>query len=85
MKDRKNSKTKPRRRLQEVKMECFFCKENKTPSFLEQELLAKFTSERGKILARSRTGLCSKHQRRLTSEVKRARYLAFLPYIVRPE
>jgi len=65
--------------------ECFYCKESKSPSFLESELLSKFTSERGKILARSRTGLCAKHQRKLTGEVKRARYMALMPFIVRPE
>ena len=83
--NKKNTKgTKPRRR-QEVKLECFFCKEKKIPSFLESELLSRFTSERGKIFARSRSGMCSKHQRKFTSEVKRARYLAFLPFVVRPE
>jgi len=65
--------------------ECFFCKESKTPDFMEHELLSKFLSERGKIQSRSRSGLCSKHQRKLTTQIKRARYLAFLPFIVRPE
>lgn len=65
--------------------DCFFCKESKTPDFMEHELLSRFVSERGKIQARSRSGLCSKHQRKLTTQVKRARYLAFLPFIVRPE
>jgi len=85
MKDnKKNSKTK-RTRKPEIKGECFYCKEKKEPNFLESDTLAKFTSERGKILPRSRSGLCSKHQRKLTSEIKRARYLALLPFIVTPE
>jgi small subunit ribosomal protein S18 len=66
-------------------VECFFCNEKKEPSFLEFEILEKFVSERGKIMARVRSGLCSKHQRKLTNEVKRARYLALLPFVVRPE
>jgi len=74
-----------RRRAPEPVGECFYCKENKTPSFLEPEILSKFTSERGKIQARGRSGLCSKHQRKVTSEIKRARYMALLPYVVRPE
>ena len=65
--------------------ECFFCKEKKTPNFLEYDILSRYTSERGKIHSRVRTGLCSKHQRKFTAEVKRARYLAFLPFVVRPE
>ncbi len=67
------------------KLECFFCKEKKEPSFLEFEVLSRFTSERGKIFAKSRSGACSKHQRKLTTEIKRARYMAFLPFVVRPE
>ena len=82
---RDNKGAKPRRRIQEVKMDCFYCKDKKTPNFLEYDLLSKFISERGKIQARTKTGLCSSHQRKLTHEVKRARYLAFLPFVVRPE
>lgn len=85
MKDnKKNSKTK-RTRKPEAKGECFFCKEKKEPNFLESDILARFTSERGKILSRGRSSLCSKHQRKLTSEIKRARYMALLPFIVTPE
>lgn len=65
--------------------DCFFCKEGKNPSFLETELLKKFTSDRGKIVSRGRSGVCSKHQRKLTTHVKYARHLALLPFIVRPE
>lgn len=72
-------------RKQEVKTECFFCKEAKNPSFFEESILLRFVSERGKIMSRSRSGLCSKHQRKLTTEVKKARFLALLPYMVRPE
>lgn len=67
------------------KKDCFFCKEKKTPDFLEIEMLEHYMSDRGKIYPRSRSGLCSKHQRRFSSQVKRARYIALLPYIVRPE
>lgn len=69
----------------EVKKECFFCKEGKTPDFLEYEILKRFISERGKIYSRSRSGLCSKHQRKLTTAIKLARILSFLPFIVRAE
>lgn len=42
--------------------------------------LAKFTTERGKILGRERSGLNSKQQRSLMQCVKRARMLALLPF-----
>lgn len=74
-----------KRRIQETAKECFFCKEKKNPDFMDYETLKKFTSERGKILSRQRTGVCSKHQRKLTTAVKRARLLAFLPFVVRAE
>ncbi len=42
--------------------------------------LRRFTSERSKILPRRVTGTCAKHQRELTTAIKRARYVALLPY-----
>jgi small subunit ribosomal protein S18 len=62
--------------------ECWFCTEKKQPSFSDKSNLSRFTTERGKIIARSRSGLCGKHQKALTIEVKRARHLALLPFIV---
>jgi small subunit ribosomal protein S18 len=44
------------------------------------ELLRKFINERGKISPRRLTGTSSKHQRRLTVAIKRARQMALLPY-----
>ena len=42
--------------------------------------LKKFVNEKGKILPRRATGACAKHQRDITLAVKRARYIAVLPY-----
>ncbi|TYQ14977.1 UNVERIFIED_CONTAM: SSU ribosomal protein S18P [Acetivibrio alkalicellulosi] len=42
--------------------------------------LRKFLSERGKILPRRISGNCAKHQRQMTSAIKRARHIALLPY-----
>jgi small subunit ribosomal protein S18 len=42
--------------------------------------LKKFITTRGRILPRSRTGVCARHQRELAREIKRARYLALLPF-----
>ncbi len=76
---------KKKRNLREVAKECSFCKEKKNPDFLDAETLKKFISERGKIQSRQRTGVCSKHQRKLTTAVKRARLIALLPFVVRAE
>lgn len=42
--------------------------------------LKKFITTRGRILPRRRTGVCARCQRRLAREIKRARYMALLPY-----
>lgn len=60
--------------------ECSFCKEKKEPGFLEVEVLGRFLTERGKIIGRERSGICAKHQRRLTLSIKHARHLALLPF-----
>lgn len=43
--------------------------------------LKKYTSVRGKIISTEKSGVCSKHQRQLTTSIKRARYMALLPYV----
>lgn len=74
-----------KRRIQKRKItvpkSCYFCKEEKTPWYSEAGDLFKFVSDRGKIITRTRTGLCAKHQRRLTSAVKHARHLALMPFV----
>lgn len=62
-------------------MKCFFCQYNSSPSFKDIENLEKFLSPRKKVLSRERSGLCAKHQRKLTEAVKHARFLALIPYV----
>lgn len=63
--------------------DCFFCVEKKQPSFEDVGILQRFLTERSKIMPRSRTGLCAKHQKALELNVKYARHLALLPFLVR--
>jgi small subunit ribosomal protein S18 len=42
--------------------------------------LRRYINDRGKIEPRRKTGTCAKHQRRLTTALKRARVLALLPF-----
>ena len=62
-------------------MKCFFCQYRLEPDYKQVENLAKFLSPRKKILSRDKTGVCAKHQRALTKQIKYARYLALLPYV----
>lgn len=59
---------------------CTFCDKNKNPNYLEVEDLKEFLTDRSKILGVDFSGLCSKHQRRLSIAIKRARHLALLPF-----
>lgn len=67
------------------KATCFFCEQGSLPDYKNVAELEKFLSDRGRILPRGRSGVCAKHQRRLTKAIKRARHLALLPFIVRPK
>ena len=51
--------------------------------YKDVRLLQRFTSERGKIVPSRITAVSSKKQRELSKAIKRARYLALLPYIVK--
>ena len=61
---------------------CSFCVDR--AEFIDYKDVAKlrrFISERGKILPRRVTGTCAFHQRELTVAIKRARYMALMPYV----
>lgn len=61
---------------------CYFCENKKEPDYKNYEELRQFMTERARIKSRRQTNLCSKHQRRLALQIKRARQLALLPYVV---
>jgi len=44
-------------------------------------MLPKFISDRGKIMSREKSGVCSRHQRRLAKAIKYDRHLALLPFV----
>ena len=74
----RNSRTRyiPKRKF------CSFCSDKvETIDYKDRLKLRRYISDRGKIEPRRRTGVCAKHQRALTTAVKRARHLALLPYV----
>jgi small subunit ribosomal protein S18 len=80
----KKKDNKKRRRIikeQPVPVNCPFCKNKTVPDYKDVDTLAKYMSDRAKLLGKDRTGLCAKHQRRLSQAIKRARHLGLLPYI----
>lgn len=68
-------------RIIKVKKNCIFCKNKTEPDYKEIAGLKKYVSERGKIIGKMRTGVCSKHQKRLGRAIKQARFLALLPFV----
>jgi len=66
---------KPKRKI------CSFCVDKSDyVDFKRYDKLMRFITERGKILPRRISGNCAKHQRQLTSAIKRARIMALLPF-----
>ncbi|MEX1051078.1 MAG: 30S ribosomal protein S18 [Gemmatimonadales bacterium] len=49
--------------------------------YKDDRALSRFTTERGKILPSRLSGMCARHQRQLATALKRARFLALVPYI----
>ena len=64
--------------------QCFFCSQNlQEVDYKEVDLLRRFVSGQAKIIDPTHTGICAKHQRRLAEAIKRARFLALLPFVKR--
>ena len=63
---------------------CKFCVEKiDSINYKDVRLLQQFVAERGKIVPRRLTGVCTPHQRRLTAAIKQARNIALLPFAAR--
>ncbi|MBI3323877.1 MAG: 30S ribosomal protein S18 [Candidatus Omnitrophica bacterium] len=61
---------------------CRFCSEKiQEIDYKEINRISRYVTERGKMIPSRLTGTCAKHQRRLSIAIKRARYMALLPYV----
>ena len=70
-----------KRRYRSRKKVCIYCADKeKQIDYKDTQTLKRFISDRGKILPRRVTGACAKHQRKITTAIKRARQVALLPY-----
>ena len=73
-----NDRVHPRKR----KKVCSFCVDKVAHiDFKDTAKLRRYLSERGKILPRRMMGTCAKHQRQLSTAIKRARTIALMPYV----
>lgn len=72
--ERRNRKTR--------KKVCAFCMDKiHEIDYKDVPRLKRYLSDRAKIIPRRVTGTCARHQRQLTVAVKRARHVAFIPYV----
>ena len=83
--DTYGGKKKQRRRRKIVQnLSCPLCDSGvKDVSYKDVYQLKKFTSVRGKIISVEKSGACHKHQKQLKRAIKRARYMALLPYVAK--
>ena len=76
--NKKKKRIFPRRKI------CRFCADSSMLiDYKDIKTLKYFTTERGKIIPRRISGNCAKHQRELTTAVKRARQIALMPYLAK--
>ncbi len=76
-------KKKPRRRRKIIQnLKCPLCESGvKSVNYKDVYQLKKFTSVRGKMISTEKSGVCHKHQKQIQLAVKRARFMALLPYV----
>lgn len=66
----------------QVKKICYFCSNKiSTVDYKDTQTLRRFMSPHAKILSHARTGTCPKHQRMVSTALKRARHMALLPFV----
>ena len=58
---------------------CHMCL-GKSVDYKDVNVITKYISENGKIWPRRVTGTCAKHQRHVAEEVKKARFMGFVPF-----
>ena len=81
MAKRRAKKTKKKTFRHYRNRECRFCVDKiEHIDYKDIMLLRRFLSDKGKIKPRRSTGTCAKHQRWLAAAIKRARFVALMPY-----
>lgn len=61
---------------------CIFCQDKIVPEYKNIDLIRRFLTERGKISTQRSSGCCARHQRALAREIKKARQIGFVPFVV---
>ncbi|MEN9649045.1 MAG: ribosomal protein [Candidatus Parcubacteria bacterium] len=65
-----------------MKKQCYFSQNNiKHIDYKDLDILKKFINPHARMLSRDKTGVTAKNQRKLAMAIKRARYMALLPFV----
>lgn len=64
-----------------MKQDYFAANNIRSIDYKDVETLKKFVNPNARIISRRRTGVSAKNQRKLTQEIKRARFMGLLPYV----
>ena len=59
---------------------CQMCA-GKSVDYKDVAIINKYINEKGKIMPRRMTGACAKHKRYIAMQVKRARFMALIPFV----
>lgn len=78
----RTQQTTQNRRFRARKRVCAFCVERIDIDYKQHDILSRYVNDFGRIRPRRQTGACAKHQRALAREIKRARHIALLPFVV---
>lgn len=79
--DRNDRGGRPNMRRPRKKV-CAFCIDKaENIDYKDVAKLRRYVSERSKIVPRRVTGTCARHQRELTTSIKRARHIALIAYV----
>jgi small subunit ribosomal protein S18 len=68
--------------MAKVTKQCYFSQNNiKHIDYKDTAIISKFINPQGRIMSRKKTGVSAKNQRNLAVAIKRARFMALLPYV----
>lgn len=67
-----------------IKKQCFFSQNNiKHIDYKDVDVLKKFINPHARVMSSKKTSVDTRNQRKLAEAIKRARYMALLPYVAR--
>lgn len=71
-----------KKRIFRSRKKCRFCTDKiEKIDYKDLGLLQKYITDRGKMVPSRSSGTCARHQRRLSEAIKRARFIALLPFV----